>query len=54
MVTVLQIMSHINRNELKNYTFEFSKDNIIKNQSNIAEFIELEPIVKLIYRIYII
>ena len=47
----MQTVSRISREDLKNYTFEVS-ENVVKNQSNEIEVPNMEPIVKLIYRIY--
>ena len=47
----MQTVSRISREDLKNYTFEAS-ENVVKNQSNEIEVPDMEPVVKLIYRIY--
>ena len=51
-MSIRQLVTQIKRDNLKSFDFKPIKNNVIKNQTNMIEIPDMNPICKLLYEIY--
>jgi hypothetical protein len=49
---IRQLVSQIKREELRNYNFESINSEVIKNQTDMIEMLDMNPVCKLLYEVY--